>query len=312
MGRKKKPPAGAPAWMVTFADLMSLLVCFFVLILSFSIPAMEIIQRVAGSLKDSFGVQRENDSLQAVQEVDPLPFAIAPEKFMLLNTTATSVPQYKPEDGDQFGQVDGADDPTGVDVGDSENEIGDGALDQPTEGRIVEEAAFDAVEQTLIEAFQNDPDLGALAQSLSVERTEEGLKIELLDQDRFSMFPAGAATPYDQTQMLLAKVAQAVAQVPNRLSIIGHTDGTPFVTPNGYSNWELSADRANAVRQSILAAGIDEARIAGVEGRAAKDPIDPDNPTASRNRRISMLLLSEFDADDGNAGPVRPAILSQP
>lgn len=312
MGRKKAEPAGAPAWMVTFADLMSLLVCFFVLILSFSKPNIEVVQRVSGTLKESFGVQRDNDSLDAVKEIDPLPFAIAPEKFMLLNSNATAVPRYKPEDGDQFGQLEGTDAPEGVDVGDSENEIGEGASDELTEGRIVEEAAFNAVEQTLIEAFETEPELGAFAQSLSVERTEDGLKIELLDQDRFSMFPAGTATPYDQTHVLLAQVAQAVAQVPNRLTIIGHTDGTSFVTPNGYSNWELSADRANAVRQSILAAGIDEARIAGVEGRAAKDPIDPDNPTASRNRRISILLLSELGTGDDSAVSIRPAIANQP
>jgi chemotaxis protein MotB len=102
---------------------------------------------------------------------------------------------------------------------------------------------------------------------------------------------------------MLAQVMQAIAPLPNRISIRGHTDATPFRSAGGYNNWDLSADRANATRRSLEQAGLDPSRVADVVGRADKDPLFADRPKAAENRRISIVLLRETPAGPGQAVP---------
>jgi chemotaxis protein MotB len=108
------------------------------------------------------------------------------------------------------------------------------------------------------------------------------------------MFPSGSAQVTPQTRQLLTLVGQAVRQLPNRLSVSGHTDATPFNRPN-YDNWDLSTDRANSSRRALLSAGVVDTRFATVVGRADRDPLFPDEPASARNRRIAIVLLSEVD-----------------
>jgi chemotaxis protein MotB len=97
----------------------------------------------------------------------------------------------------------------------------------------------------------------------------------------------------DYTKHLLEQVAAVVSALPNKLSISGYTDARPYASDRGYSNWELSADRANASRRVLMSAGIPEDRFAAVTGRADKEPFVPDDPFSPRNRRISIVLLYE-------------------
>ncbi|MFZ5790655.1 MAG: flagellar motor protein MotB [Pseudomonadota bacterium] len=157
----------------------------------------------------------------------------------------------------------------------------------------LEDEQFRQAEHQLRQAIQQVPDLKPLAQNLIIDRTPEGMRIQLVDQDRISMFPIGSAKMEDHTHKLLALVAQVVARMPNKISISGHTDATPYQSDNGYSNWELSADRANASRRELIAAGLSPDRIATVVGKADTDPLLPDDPTSPRNRRISIVLLHE-------------------
>src|SRR4029450_12389278 len=112
----------------------------------------------------------------------------------------------------------------------------------------------------------------------------------------------GSAEPYDYTRQLLALVAQAIADLPNMVSIRGHTDSLAYAPGKSYDNWNLSSERALASRRSMMEAGLAEARIEGVVGRADRDPLFPDHPEDPRNRRISIILLHE----DG-AGPAAAA-----
>ena len=154
-------------------------------------------------------------------------------------------------------------------------------------------AAFARARAALLEAVQVDPDLRGFKDSLLVEEAPEGLRVQLLDREQLPMFPVGSDAMYPHTRHLLALVATAVAGTANRLSLRGHTDSLPFAPGSARDNWRLSADRANATRLVLVAAGLDPARIAEVVGRADAEPLLPDRPDDPRNRRISIVLLRE-------------------
>ena len=107
------------------------------------------------------------------------------------------------------------------------------------------------------------------------------------------MFPRGEAGMYAHTLDLVRMVAQVVLEMPQAISISGHTDAMPYVPAAGYSNWELSADRANAVRRALVESGVPADRIARVVGKAATEPLLRDDPKAPGNRRMSVVLLRE-------------------
>jgi chemotaxis protein MotB len=164
-----------------------------------------------------------------------------------------------------------------------------------------EEQQFEEASAELRQAMQSVPELERLADNLIVEQAPEGLRIQIVDQARVSMFPIGSSNMYDRTQQLLEQVAQAIGQMPNRISISGHTDATPYATGRQYDNWDLSVDRANASRRALLESGIDPERIATVIGLADTDLMFPHDPTSPRNRRISIVLLREAPAPPSEA-----------
>jgi chemotaxis protein MotB len=153
-----------------------------------------------------------------------------------------------------------------------------------------EEEAFKAAEQTLKQALTGSSELQAFANQIMIDRTPEGLRIQITDREKLSMFPSASAVPYQRGRDLLLLVGKVVAQLPNKISISGHTDGTPFSLSSRRDNWTLSTERANTCREYIIQAGVHEQRIVRVSGYAdrepfAKDPLDP------RNRRIGIVLL---------------------
>lgn len=171
---------------------------------------------------------------------------------------------------------------------------------QPTEDQISqairdrENKAFEQAAQDLRQAIEKSPELLDLQKSLIIDQTPEGLRIQLVDQEGYSMFPRGSAVLQTRTRQLLNLVARAVNTLPNRVSISGHTDSTPYLNPNGtYSNWELSSDRANAARRELLTGGIAQDRLATVVGRADREPFIKNAPEDPRNRRLSIILLRQ-------------------
>ncbi len=156
-----------------------------------------------------------------------------------------------------------------------------------------EDQQFREAEDSLKQAIESAPELKQLAQNLMVDRTPEGLRIQIVDQGRYSMFPSGSAAMYDYARRLHTLVARVVQKMPNRISVTGHTDSTPFSTASTYGNWELSTDRANASRRALIEAGLNDERIARVTGKAEKEPLFSDNPADPRNRRISIVLLRD-------------------
>ncbi len=156
-----------------------------------------------------------------------------------------------------------------------------------------EDRQFNQAEESLRQAMQEMPDIAALSRNIIMETTPEGLNIQLVDQDGQPMFQPGTANLVPRARMLLQQVAKIVDRLPNRIAITGHTDASKLEGANGVTNWELSANRANAARAVLAASGINTDRIFSVAGKAGTDPLRPDDPYASSNRRISILLMRE-------------------
>jgi chemotaxis protein MotB len=172
-----------------------------------------------------------------------------------------------------------------------------------------EQEQFEAAEEALRDAIEAVPELEELQDSLIIEQTPEGLRIQLVDQDGLSMFASGSAKPNDHLVKLIGLVAEVVTQLPNKVSISGHTDSNPYRGGDHYTNWELSSDRANTARRLLTGAGLDLGRVADVQGRAATEPLLPEDTVNASNRRISMVLLRENPLPDPEAAGKVPRII---
>jgi chemotaxis protein MotB len=153
------------------------------------------------------------------------------------------------------------------------------------------------VARRIRDAIENIPELASLKDFIDIEVTPEGLRIQLIESgknDGSTFFDSGSARLKKGTSLLLAAVAMELGNLPNSIIIEGHTDsqGSTYGTFD-YSNWELSADRANSARKLMESAGLNYGQIVEIRGFADRRPRFPDNPADPRNRRVSILLLNE-------------------
>lgn len=156
-----------------------------------------------------------------------------------------------------------------------------------------DEESFEELEQKIVQAMNEVPDLKPLIPNVIFDKTDEGLRIQIIDQDGRTMFKSGSARIEGRTKALMQLVGASIAQLPNKVIISGHTDAVPYSNEGGetgYGNWELSADRANSTRRIFLTSGIERQRIARVSGLADTEPLKPEDPTDASNRRISVVL----------------------
>ena len=284
----KKPPAGAPAWLVTFADLMSLLVCFFVLIISFSVPDTEKLKIAAGSLRDAFGITREL-VVTGMVELDGNPIYKFAQELSPIEIEEVVGPI--PEEGRDISKI-----AAQPDFWEDLLEGADGQAARESggaEGELSEQERFERTIAELRQALEATPELERLAEHLVIESEPEGLRLQIVDQARMSMFPLGSARMYAPTRALLEKVAEAIRPLPNWIEVDGHTDSLGFRHGESYDNWSLSQDRADATRRTLMAAGLPRSRFASIAGKAASEPKFPDDPRDPRNRRISIILLRD-------------------
>jgi chemotaxis protein MotB len=282
MARKKPSSSAVPEWIVTFADLMSILVCFFVLIISFSIQDVERLQVVSGSMKDAFGVR--NDSLKnGVMEIEGAPVRDYIRRVEVIP---------RPEDAEIAENRHDQRTQQGPEVNTHDLEMSD--VDRPRE--------FSAAAASLRQAWQSMPEVAELSSHLLVEETPEGINIEIVDQDGRSMFPDSSAFPYEHTRQLLLRMAPVLRDLPNRIAVTGHTAAQKGGTGAVGEPWELSSDRANAVRSILAQAGVANDRFHSISGKAESEPLFPDDPFLSANRRVSILLMSEAPPMPRNSG----------
>jgi chemotaxis protein MotB len=159
--------------------------------------------------------------------------------------------------------------------------------------RLKEDRKFSLASASLRQALQEMPEIAEASKHIMLEETKQGLNIEIVDQDGRSMFPEGGKDPYERTRKLLQKIAPQLKAMPYRLSIVGHTASAKVPPKPGYGPWELSADRANAVRQILESEGIPSGNVFMVAGKADTDPLFPDDPYMSPNRRVTITLMRE-------------------
>lgn len=156
----------------------------------------------------------------------------------------------------------------------------------------VENEHFSLVEGELKKVIMGDSELSQYQDNIQFEVTPEGLQIKITDQEKYPMFTAGNAELNTYTKNILNKLSNLIKYSPNFLAISGHTDADTSALTKDYSNWELSADRANAARRYMVEqGGVPADQIARIVGRADTDPIDIANPQSPRNRRIAITLL---------------------
>ena len=153
-----------------------------------------------------------------------------------------------------------------------------------------ERTMFERAAEQIREAVRTDPLLAEIAKQLAIDITPEGLRIQIMDEDRRPMFPTGSAQMADRARALLAKVAPVLLRLPEQIAIDGHTDAAIF-RGTDRTNWELSADRANATRRILVELGLPDDRFSSVTGHANRQPLIKDDPAAAANRRIAIMVL---------------------
>jgi chemotaxis protein MotB len=165
-----------------------------------------------------------------------------------------------------------------------------------------EQGRFERAAAEIRQAVAADPALAALAGQIAVDVTPAGLRIQLLDQERQAMFATGSAAPSEAARLLISKIAPVLLHLKGQVSIQGHTDAAPYPGPER-TNWELSAERANAARRMLAEAGLPDQRIRDVTGRADHDLLLPAQPLAPANRRIAITVLRDPDAPPSAPAP---------
>jgi chemotaxis protein MotB len=278
------------AWKVAYADFVTAMMAFFLLmwlinttspeqkrgIADYFAPA-SVSQSTSGSGGILSGTALGNDGSKA-------------------NGSASAVEQLAPEAP-----------PTVKDTGQSSDKSGganssasDASLKAASDKR--DEAAFQSAAQSLRQAMQDMPELAELSKQVLIDQTPEGLRIQLVDQEGRSMFDPGSAKPNDRAKILLRAVAKIAERLPNRITISGNTSANSNGTKSS-GDWELSSARANTSREIMQDSGVDPDRIYQVSGKAASDPLFPDDPTLPGNRRIAIVLLRESPVVPPNGHP---------
>ncbi len=152
---------------------------------------------------------------------------------------------------------------------------------------------IDALHDKIRDMVANNPTLSEFGSQIRLEKTPDGLQIQIVDDQNRPMFDSGSALVKPYMRDILREIGGALADIENRLTLSGHTDATPYGSGDrGYSNWELSADRANASRRELLAGGLPDDKLARIEGLASSRLLEPTQPEAPINRRISILVMT--------------------
>jgi chemotaxis protein MotB len=273
--RRKGGGGGAHggSWVISFADLMSLLMAFFVMLLSFSVQDQEKLNQATGSVQDAFGIEPFSAMSGTIERSGN------PERDFLKHVS--------PEEMEASTEFSTQDRPEHESQGQEANTF---AKEQTSTERA---AQFSLAAASLKQAWQDLPEITVISQNIIMEETDEGLHIIIADQEGRAMFPEGSKYPYEVTRKAIAAMAPALQKLPNQLQITGHTAaGAKFDNPR-YGKWELSFDRANVARQVLEEFGMSGDRISSVVGRADTDPFFANDPYLSANQRVSILVMYE-------------------
>jgi chemotaxis protein MotB len=164
--------------------------------------------------------------------------------------------------------------------------------------RRAEVARLESLKKKVEDVLAASPKLAAMKSQIRLDMTRDGLRIQIVDEQNRPMFDSGSAVVKPYMRELLQEIGSVLAEVPNRLTLEGHTDAQPFGGGDrGYSNWELSSDRANASRRELVGGGLPDERVLLVQGLASSVLFDANDPVNPVNRRISIIVMNR-DAED--------------
>jgi chemotaxis protein MotB len=237
---------------------------FFVMLVAFSTQDAAKLKIVAGSMREAFGVQTQS-RFSGIVETDGIP----------TRSSVKNNAHIPPDEASNTPSPDA-----------HERERLNGA-------KLKIDREFALASASLRQALQDMPELTEISKHIIFEETKQGLNLEIVDQDGRSMFADGSKVPYERTRRLIEKLAVPLKQTPLRVQITGHTAAGLVPTRGDYGPFDLSADRANAIRQILEREGLPAAHIYAVAGKADTQPLFPDDPSLSANRRVTITLMRE-------------------
>jgi chemotaxis protein MotB len=234
------------------------------MLVAFSNQDQKKLQIVAGSMREAFGVQTAI-RYSGIIELDGLP----------TRPKLKNADKIKPEEASATPSPD------------------EKSRNRNFGARLDNEGDFALASASLRQALQDMPEIAELSKHVMIEETKLGLNIEIMDQNGRSMFPEGAKEPYERTRRLVQRISSQLKALPYRIAISGHTAASKQADRPGYSAWDLSADRANAIRRVLEEEGVPSGNFSMVAGRADTQPLFPDDPFVAANRRVTITLLRE-------------------
>lgn len=247
------------AWKIAFADFMTALMALFLVLWVLS--------------------NASNKDKEAIAEYFSTPLVVAMSKGDRSSSSNSAIPGGGP---------------------DARFSEGERALQTPRPSRFSEDERrhLESLKQRLDNAVDHDPQLRELKQQIAIELSPEGLRVQLLDTDKRPMFELGSANVAPYLRKLLRTFAPVLNELPNRIQISGHTDSHPYPGGDtGYNNWDLSADRAKASRQELVAGGLDSDKLLRVSGMADRIRFHGAGPYDAANRRIEIIVLDNRVAE---------------
>jgi len=271
------------AWKVAYADFVTAMMAFFLLMWLINTTTPEQKQGIADYFAPASVSPSNSGSGQPFGGTTP------GQDGVQGNGDASMVRRLAPSVPEDYNDTEQVTPASTADTADTP-EVTQSAMAQAQQRR--EDALFQSAAMSLRQAMQSMPELAELSNQVIMDVTPEGLRIQLVDQEGRPMFAPGAVEPNPRAVTLINTIAGIAQRLPNRISISGHTDSGPAGAGN-YTNWNLSADRANAARAVMQDAGISDDRIYEVRGKAGSEPLYPDDPYMPGNRRISIVLLRE-------------------
>ncbi len=261
------------AWKVAFADFVTAMMAFFLL--------LWLVGGTTDEEKAAISDHFQNVSISEGMSSTPAPSSIqgpgGASTSMIAFTDTPDVKQHDKDKDEDFKQKE-------------EDETDE---DKRLAGEKEEKQVLDNLMAELKKAVDQSQALAPYKDQLLIDITPEGLRIQIIDKQNRPMFDAGSAHPKYYTVDILFELAKFIREVPNRISLTGHTDASKFRGREDYGNWELSADRANAARRALMDGGVTEKQIGRVVGLASStlfDKADPNNPI---NRRISLIVMNK-------------------
>ncbi|MBH0239911.1 OmpA/MotB family protein [Methylobrevis albus] len=290
-GKNKKSHGGGGGgghgggWVITFADLMSLLMALFVMIVSFSNQDEQKLEEAVGSIKEAFGVSALSE-LAGIIERDGVLVRDHPLDASLKSTDQGA--QYASRDSDH---------------GDAQGPSVESSTIAHASSDTIDSASYAAAAQSLRQALNDMPDYADVSKQVMMRETEDGLEISLVDQDGSAMFAQGSTVPNERLRAVIRRITPVIAEADAPLRIVGHTEAGSYVSTGASPAWGLSAERAVATAKLFAQSGLPPDVLAVVSGAAETEPLFPDNPFLAGNRRIAITLLRHEPALPARAVP---------